>query len=28
MLDMVGGIAIDGSGTPEEVAQRVAAAIG
>ena len=28
MLDMVGGTVIDGSGTPEEVAQRVAAAIG
>jgi dTMP kinase len=28
MLDMVGGTAIDGSGTPQEVAQRVAAAVG
>lgn len=28
MLDMVGGVAIDGSGTPEEVAQRVRAAVG
>jgi dTMP kinase len=28
MLDMVGGIAVDGSGTPEEVAQRVRAAVG
>lgn len=28
MLDMVGGTAIDGSGTPQEVAQRVRAAIG
>jgi len=28
MLDMVGGVAIDGSGIPEEVAQRVRAAVG
>ena len=28
LLDLVGGISVDGSGTPEEVAQRVRAAVG